>query len=344
MTAALHLVGSIPLQSTERVFREVSQRIGPYLKRLPDGETGARAAWTAWQGKIVERVDGIVRTGVRDVQGIPYPTYGLRPGLSPEHIVFGNLGYADVAIASWRDFARLRGEGIIGASQKFQVSLPTPLAVIQAFFWGSPDLPAICATYERALLAEVARMLEAIPHGDFSLQWDIAVEFHRIWEKPDSDLARQFPSATLIDTIARLSDYIPRAVELGWHFCYGDAGHKHFVEPHDTELMVEIGNQLTGATTRDVTWLHFPVPRDRGDTGYFRPLAKLKRERIAELYIGLVHLTDGVDGATRRIAAAREVISNFGFATECGFGRRPPDTILALLDLHREIAKGSTGA
>ena len=129
MTAALHLVGSIPLQSTETVFREVSRRIGPYLKRLPDGETGERSAWTAWQGKIVERVDGVVRTGVRDVQGIAYPTYGLRPGLSPEHIDFGNLGYADVAIASWRNFVRLRAEGVIGASQKFQVSLPTPLAV-----------------------------------------------------------------------------------------------------------------------------------------------------------------------------------------------------------------------
>src|SRR6185312_9610067 len=116
--------------------------------------------------------------------------------------------YADVAISSWRDFARLRAEGVIDASQKFQVSLPTPLAVIQAFFWGSPDLSAICATYEKALLAEVARMLAAIPHADVGLQWDIAVEFHRIWEKPDSELATQFPSASLVETIARLSDHI----------------------------------------------------------------------------------------------------------------------------------------
>ena len=340
MTAALHLVGSLPLQSTETVFREVSQRIGPFLKRLPDGETGERSAWTAWQGKIVERVDGVVRSGVRDVQGIPYPTYGLRPGLSPENIDFGNLGYADVAIASWRDFARLRADAVIQPDQKFQVSLPTPLAVVQAFFWGSRDLPAICATYERALLAEVARMLAAIPHGDIGLQWDIAVEFHRIWEKPDSDLAKQFPSATLIETIARLSDHIPREIELGWHFCYGDAGHKHFVEPRDTGLMVDIGNQLTAATKRNVTWLHFPVPRDRSDSAYFKPLAKLKRDKIAELYVGLIHLTDGPEGAARRIRAARDVISDFGLATECGFGRRPPETILALLDLHREIANG----
>jgi hypothetical protein len=224
--------------------------------------------------------------------------------------------------------------------QKFQVSLPTPLAVIQAFFWGSPDLPAICATYEKALLAEVTRMLAAIPHADFGLQWDIAVEFHRIWEKPASDLAKQFPSATLIETIARLSDHVPREIELGWHFCYGDAGHKHFVEPRDTGLMVDIGNQLTAATKREVTWLHFPVPRDRSDSAYFKPLAKLKRDKIAELYVGLIHLTDGPEGAARRIGTARDVISDFGLATACGFGRRPPETIFALLNLHRQIAKG----
>jgi len=338
MTVALHLVGSIPLQSTETVFREVSQRIGPFLKRLPDGETGERSAWTAWQGKIVERVDGVVRSGVRDVQGIAYPTYGLRPGLSPEHVHFGNLGYADVAISSWRDFARLRAEGVIGASQKFQVSLPTPLAVIQAFFWGSPELPAICATYERALLAEVDRMLAAIPNNQFGLQWDIAVEFHRIWEKPESDLARLFPSSMLIDTIARLSDHIPAAVELGWHFCYGDAGHKHFVEPRDTALMVDICNQLTTATKRNLTWLHFPVPRHRSDVAYFRPLTDMNRCKIAELYVGLIHLTDGLKGVERRISVAKEYISNFGLATECGFGRRPPETVLALLDLHRQAA------
>jgi hypothetical protein len=65
----------------------------------------------------------------------------------------------------------------------------------------------------------------------------------------------------------------------------------------------------------------------------------LNRDKIAELYVGLIHLTDGPEGAARRIGAARDFISDFGLATECGFGRRPPETILALLDLHREIAK-----
>lgn len=338
MTYSLHLVGSIPLQSSEAVFREVAGRIGPFLKRLPDGETGERSAWTAWQGKVVERTKGVVRSGLRDVHGIAYPTYALEPGVSPDDLDFGNLGYADSAIASWQDFSRMRAEGAVQPSQRFQVCLPTPLAVVQAFFWGSQHLPAICRSYEKALLAEVDRMIASIPNEHLSLQWDIAVEFHRIWEKPTSDLARQFPSAGIIATIARLSDYIPAPVEMGWHFCYGDAGHKHFVEPKDTGLMVDIANQLTAATKRNVTWLHLPVPRDRDDAAYFSPLIGLKRDTISELYLGLIHLTDGIDGARKRIAAANSAVSNFGLATECGFGRRPPDSILSLLDLHRLIA------
>jgi hypothetical protein len=31
-------------------------------------------------------------------------------------------------------------------------------------------------------------------------------------------------------------------------------------------------------------------------------------------------------------------VSDFGVGTECGFGRRDPKTILALLQLHAEIA------
>jgi hypothetical protein len=331
------LVGSVPMQSAETVSREVSERIGPPLKRVPDGETGERSAWTAWQGKIVERAEGVERSGARDLHGILYPNYTLKPGTRAQDIKFGDLGYANAALASYKDFARLRDQGF-NRQARFQVSLPTPLAVVQAFFWGSPALPEICDLYETALVAEVDQILAAIPHADLSLQWDIAVEFHRVWEKPDSDLARQFPTPVLIDTIARLSDHIPAGVELGWHFCYGDAGHKHFVEPRDTGLMVMIANKLTAATRREAQWLHLPVPRERSDQAYFSPLAALNLSPTTELYLGLIHLTDGVQGAQRRIAAADTVVSHYGVATECGFGRRPPDTILSLLDLHRAVA------
>ena len=67
-------------------------------------------------------------------------------------------------------------------------------------------------------------------------------------------------------------------------------------------------------------------------------LADLALHDETELYLGLVHLTDGVDGTARRIEVAGAVVPVFGVATECGMGRRPPDSVLPLFDVHAAVA------
>ena len=44
-TSGVHLIGSVPLADAEAVFRTVSEAVGPYLDRIPDGETGERSRW-----------------------------------------------------------------------------------------------------------------------------------------------------------------------------------------------------------------------------------------------------------------------------------------------------------
>lgn len=50
-------------------------------------------------------------------------------------------------------------------------------------------------------------------------------------------------------------------------------------------------------------------------------------------------MTDGAEGARHRIESARTFVEDFGIATECGFGRRPPEQVQPLLDLHAELAE-----
>jgi hypothetical protein len=50
-----------------------------------------------------------------------------------------------------------------------------------------------------------------------------------------------------------------------------------------------------------------------------------------------VHYTDGVEGTRKRLTAAHKHASDFGIATECGFGRREPDTIPDLLGIHADV-------
>lgn len=97
-----------------------------------------------------------------------------------------------------------------------------------------------------------------------------------------------------------------------------------------------MANAAVARSGRRVDWVHMPVPRDRTDDRYFEPLHDLD-VGDTRVYLGLVHFSDGFDGTKTRLEAARRHLGEFGVATECGFGRRSPETTLELLELHRQI-------
>ena len=49
----VHFVGSIPLPDAETVFRRLTETAGPYLRRLPDGETGIRMTWIRFLQQVL---------------------------------------------------------------------------------------------------------------------------------------------------------------------------------------------------------------------------------------------------------------------------------------------------
>jgi methionine synthase II (cobalamin-independent) len=110
------------------------------------------------------------------------------------------------------------------------------------------------------------------------------------------------------------------------------------VEPIDMGDMVDLANRLAGGINRSIELIHMPVPRDRSDDAYFEPLTRLKLKPGTQLCLGLVHHTDGLAGTRRRLATAEKYVKNFSIATECGFGRRPRDTISELLAIHAAAA------
>ena len=48
--------------------------------------------------------------------------------------------------------------------------------------------------------------------------------------------------------------------------------------------------------------------------------------------------SDPAEGTLRRMATADRYAGDYAIATECGFGRRAPDTVAPLLRLHAELA------
>jgi hypothetical protein len=348
--ALTQLVGSVPLDSAEEVFRAVSGELGPRIQRIPDGETGDRSGWVGFllpmlaahpafevmssgpAGSPLADLDKVARAEGEDYS---LPAFALRPGARAESLEFGDLGYARAAIDSYATFARLKDAGTIGTDTRFQVSLPTPLALLLLFV--SPrDQLEVEPAFKAALLRELDRICEAVPASELAVQWDIAPELALLegaWESVFADVRGE-----LTRRVIEAGNAVPAPVQLGFHLCYGDFGHQHFVQPRDTSVLATLTGDIIAGLRRPLDWVHMPVPRDRDDDAYFAPLRRLRLPAGTELFLGLIHATDGVDGARRRIAAAQQGTPAFGVATECGLGRRPPESIHALLGLHRAAA------
>lgn len=355
----VHLVGSVPLATAEDVFVATSSILGDRLPRIPDGETGQRLQWIMFQYLLLagmEEFDAasahMTKTQLRsDVeQFLSDPAAAkhfdfserqlmLRSGVSPSEIKFPSLGYADAALESYGHFRRLKDEGRLSPSTRFQVSLPTPLAPISTFVVPKePDrVWPIYEQYKSALLRELEQITSKISTDELAVQWDVCIEVIILENRvgnPNWEAWKQPLRSELVD----LGNSVEGAVQVGYHLCYGDLGGKHFIEPHDTGLMVELTNLLAGNVRRTIHWVHMPVPRDRSDEDYFEPLSKLKVSNKTKIFLGLVHDTDGIDGTLERASAASGYLSEFGISTECGFGRRPPDSIRPLIELHGNAA------
>lgn len=325
------LVGSVPFSSAETVFENCAHLLGDKIRRLPDGETGARTNWIMWQRKLVANTPGL--EPLESDPGFPAPRFRVKPGVTK--IEFDNLGYADAALDSYATFRTLKRRGKVGLKHRFMVALPTPLAVVAAYI--EPGSQTIVEpAYQARMLAELNMIMNAVPHDELAIQWDIAIEFAVL----EGLRFVHFKNARegILDRLVALGNAVPSSIELGLHLCYGDSGHKHFKEPDDTKLMVEISNVLSERIARRIDWLHMPVPRERSDDAFFAPLKNLKLQPSTELFLGLVHMTGGLDGTKKRMATASKYFKSYGIATECGLGRRKPEALPELFKIHLDAA------
>ncbi|MBS1905108.1 MAG: hypothetical protein JST33_00765 [Actinobacteria bacterium] len=339
------LVGSVNYDDAETTMRTAAGILGSRLRRIPDGEVGIRFHWIMFQPDVLGEAEGIERVGAERIPfgaGLDARPLRIAEGVDAATIVLPPLGYAEAALASYEVFRRLRAEGTIGEGVRFQVSLPTPLAVISSFFAGH-DRAAIEPVYTAAILGELDGILAAIPHSDLAIQWDVASEMGIIERAAGYGTVMEAwwpgdPFDGLVSRLAALVDAVPADVEVGVHLCYGDAAEKHFIEPADAANLVRYANAVMTAAHRPLSWLHLPVPIERDDDAYFAPFDALARGDGTELYLGLVHREDGAEGARRRIAAASAHATEFGVATECGIGRAPAGSTEGILRTHAEVA------
>ena len=142
---------------------------------------------------------------------------------------FDNLGYADAAIASYRDVraaqARRRHPGAHAASRS---RLPTPLAPGQRV--RRPRVPGAGRAGLRGARARRARARSwpPIPHDQLAVQWDTRLEFAML-EGVSAGVVRRGARRACSSACCASAGTSRRGVELGFHLCYGDETHGHFV-------------------------------------------------------------------------------------------------------------------
>jgi len=357
-TGVVHLVGSVPLETVEDVFRTCAGSLGSLADSYPDGEVGQRKYWTFYlptrtysKHPDLEAVnappDGQVRQPTRDSSAKEWNdswwTFKLRPGVT--HLTFESLHYVEEALRSYEIFRGLRAGGEIPAGARFQVSLPATGSAIMGFFARPEDWPVVYDAYRRAIRAEVAQIAASIPHEDLVIQWDIASEVRDILAG-DRPLLPWSPQTSLeekwqrhLGDLNHLSGDIPEDVTLGYHFCFGTWGGWPKSDAPDMTVCVRLANEAVIRAGRRVDYIHLPV-MPKADDAFFAPMDGLAIGNT-RLYLGIV-LDDGLDAFERRARAANRYLSDFGIASYCGWGREDPATVPALLANLRDSAERLT--
>ncbi len=345
----LLLVGSIPLDTPEDVFRVFGAPLGRYLRTMPDGEVGPRRHW-------ISRVHYQVLAGHAQLEVVRHPApdngierlhprnagdswlFQVKDGV--ERVTFGErgwrLGFARDAVSSYFVFKTLKEKGAIAPHLRFQVSMPmVNSALPPRIFPKSGDLEKIRPGYTEALRAELETIAAKIPAKELAIQWDCATEVQDAYGAIPG-FTRETALARNTAQIAALCPAIPEEVELGYHFCFGTLGGWPRFAPDDLSGAVDLANAAVAASGRRVDWIHLPV-LDRSDDAFFAPLARLQPQG-ARVYLGVIH---NMERFRERVAAARKVLPKFGVAAYCGFGRLPPAQLDAVLEEHLAAAEAS---
>ncbi len=159
--------------------------------------------------------------------------------------------------------------------------------------------------------------------------WDLMAREQRPQAQP---ILRRQAVAHLRRLIAAVSSN----AEISVHFCCRD-GARYTMTPHDMAAMVDLSNHLMATASPSVALLHFPTPLRHPNDGFFRELAGLNPAGRQVLCLGLIHLSDGLEGALHRAALAARYVDGFAIAARCGFAARNTDDIPHFLDLHHQV-------
>jgi hypothetical protein len=351
MSREVLLTGSVPREPASEVFRLATEYLAPFLTRMPDGEQGGWGGTGVLGQQNPQLEPGPMAkmtnsdTPFNDFP--PMPMGKLRDGVSPGDFTYQPTGVAANKLASYQEFSQLKSVGALPAGVRFQASMPGPVTTGGTLYM---PLNVGARAAGKATVDEISQILDVVPHDELAIQLDLAVEVEseEMRRRPDAfdmPIFRHMFAGwgtwgfdDLVEEVVRVAAVVPPEVELGFHLC--GTWHIDHRGGQDLNVHVDWANALTDRINRKIDYIHMAsIPQhDRRD---YASLERLKLNEGTKLFLGLIHGSDGLEGAHRRVEAASEFRSDFGVAHFCGmfpvFGV-DPDRLEDLLDLHRQVA------
>lgn len=360
VTAPLLSVGSLPFDTAQETFESCGPAIGRYLPALSDGEVGERWDWIGYLERRVylghpdlepdagelpglEDLERKILAGDRAAQSLTYRNRRFKIKPDTDHLRFDDLFAGQAALESYRVFKRMREAEVIPPGVRFQFCLPGTSSAIEPYFDDADDWPTAKRAYEEGVKSEVGRLLEKIPAQDLAVQFDLCFEIMDLtleegesffdWAPSQADSERWERHTAQLEELWRA---VPDEALLGYHLCYGTWGGWPMVALKDMALCAEFANQIVARSGRHVDYIHLPVG-PQPDQAFFEP-AKALDVGDTKLYLGLIHLADGLAGFRERVGLARRFVDDFGVAGVCGFGRNNPSEAPTILRLLQQCA------
>lgn len=347
------LVGSLPYDTAEAAFRAAGSELNGHIGWLPDGEPGPRQMWVGMLLALVFSQHPDIEETKAPQQGELTPPDPNAPPVELEGdwllrvkpgraIRFDDLKYGTFAAESYQVFRRLRDEGAIAPSVRFQMSLPSPHSSLEGCFEDPGQWPELNRAYVAGIRGEIRKALETIPADDLVIQWDVALElldlslgernYFRFWPKLSAEEKFQRHVAQFDE----LWQEIPDETLVGIHLCFGTWGGWPMADLPDLDLCVRMSNEAKRRFGRRLDFVHMPVVTEP-DEAFFAPLDRLDIGDT-KVFLGMVHHTDGIENFRRRRDLARKHLSSFGIGSVCGYGRLDPEKLPDVLRVHAQDA------
>lgn len=332
-------MGSLPGPDPATAIATALDTLGPFLRTLPDGETGDRRNW------VISIVDGL-----RDHPDLELakpgdwsdydktPVMKVRRGrqLFGANLDFGHVAAVTESFPVFQQAVMSAGRGDLA----FQEGVPGDFDLAM-FTLGPVGALRHRRAFTEATLTEIRRV------GDITgrttlFQIEVPVELVLLAKAPPA--ARPALAALLARNVTRLAAAAPEGTRFGVHLCLGDMNNRAFGTMTDVSPLVLLANAIVSGWPdgRQLDLLHAPfAAADQPatvDPSFYAPLARLQVPTGVRFAAGFAHESQPlVDQLTIRSIIDEHLGREVTIAAACGLGRRDEDAGRAVLDRTAEL-------